>query len=209
MVGGCSRVGHVSRRRGLRVGLGAGGRARSSRWRSRCDPTSQRDARSARSTSRLIAVAARVSRATGADAGEWIRSIDPHAIAVRTQPVAAAALTPPNLPWIPITIAPHDTLAAAGILLSSIVMFWTCRRVCEQGGTGRSCEPSPSSASSPRSPRSCSAHRRIDLLYGVWRPQDTGARPYGPFVNRNHLATWIIMACPLAFGYLLARAPPQ
>jgi putative inorganic carbon (HCO3(-)) transporter len=41
----------------------------------------------------------------------------------------------------------------------------------------------------------------------VWRPLDTGARPYGPFVNRNHLATWIIMACPLAFGYLLARAP--
>ena len=45
------------------------------------------------------------------------------------------------------------------------------------------------------------------MLYGVWRPLDTGARPYGPFVNRNHMATWIIMACPLAFGYLLARAP--
>ena len=49
--------------------------------------------------------------------------------------------------------------------------------------------------------------QRIDMLYGVWRPLDTGARPYGPFVNRNHMATWIIMACPLAFGYLLARAP--
>ena len=31
--------------------------------------------------------------------------------------------------------------------------------------------------------------------------------PYGPFVNRNHFATWMIMACPLVFGYLLARAP--
>jgi O-antigen ligase len=46
-----------------------------------------------------------------------------------------------------------------------------------------------------------------DLLYGIWRPLDAGARPYGPFVNRNHFATWAVMACPLVFGYLLARAP--
>ena len=46
-----------------------------------------------------------------------------------------------------------------------------------------------------------------DLLYGIWRPLDAGARPYGPFVNRNHFATWVVMACPLVFGYLLARAP--
>ena len=45
------------------------------------------------------------------------------------------------------------------------------------------------------------------LLYGYWQPRDAGARPYGPFVNRNHFATWMIMACPLVFGYLLARAP--
>jgi O-antigen ligase len=47
------------------------------------------------------------------------------------------------------------------------------------------------------------------MLYGVWQPLDPGARPYGPFVNRNHFATWLVMACPLTFGYLLARAPER
>jgi O-antigen ligase len=46
------------------------------------------------------------------------------------------------------------------------------------------------------------------LLYGYWAPRDAGARPYGPFVNRNHFATWLMMACPVVFGYLLACAPP-
>src|SRR5205807_4591667 len=31
------------------------------------------------------------------------------------------------------------------------------------------------------------------------------ARPYGPFVNRNDLACWIVMAVPLTMGYGAAR----
>ena len=138
---------------------------------------------------------------------ELIRSIDPHAIAIRGALWLPPALTAPELPWIPITIAPHDTLAAAGILLSGIVMFWTCRRVCEQGGTGRLVRAIAFIGLIASVAAIVQRAQRIDLLYGVWRPLDTGARPYGPFVNRNHMATWIIMACPLAFGYLLARAP--
>jgi O-antigen ligase len=136
-----------------------------------------------------------------------IRSIDPHAIAVRLALWLPPVLTAPDIPWIPITIAPHDTLAAAGILLSAIIMFWTCRRVCEQGGTGRLVRAVAFIGLIASVAAIAQRAQRIDLLYGVWQPLDTGARPYGPFVNRNHMATWIIMACPLAFGYLLARAP--
>ena len=39
------------------------------------------------------------------------------------------------------------------------------------------------------------------LIYGFWRPQFTGA-VFGPFVNRNHFAAWMIMAAPLAIAYL-------
>ena len=42
-------------------------------------------------------------------------------------------------------------------------------------------------------------------IYGFWTPLDTGALPYGPFVNRNHCATWLLMGIPLCFGYLMAR----
>jgi O-antigen ligase len=138
---------------------------------------------------------------------EWIRRIDPHAISVRTSLWLPPPLTPPNLPWIPISIAPYDTLAAAGILLSSIVMFWTCRRACEDGNTGSIVRAVAFIGLAASIAAVAQRAQRIDLLYGVWRPQDTGARPYGPFVNRNHLATWVIMACPLVVGYLLARAP--
>jgi hypothetical protein len=140
---------------------------------------------------------------------ELLRTFDPHAIAVRNALWLPPALTPSTNPWIPISIAPNDTLAAAGIFLSAVIMFWTCRRVCEEGGTGRIVRAIAFIGIIASVAAIMQRAQRIDMLYGVWRPLDTGARPYGPFVNRNHLATWIIMACPLAYGYLLARAPRQ
>lgn len=138
---------------------------------------------------------------------ELIRALDPQAIAVRTTLWLPPLLTGSDLPWIPISIAPADTLAAGGIFLSAIIMFWTCRRVCEEGGTGRMVRAIAFIGLIASIAAIVQRAQRFDMLYGVWRPLDTGARPYGPFVNRNHMATWIIMACPLVFGYLLARAP--
>ena len=43
------------------------------------------------------------------------------------------------------------------------------------------------------------------LLYWTWRPISAGASPYGPFVNRNALASWLAMAVPLVIGYAIAR----
>jgi hypothetical protein len=136
-----------------------------------------------------------------------IEAIDPQAIAVRTALWLPPLLTARDVPAIPITIAPFDTIAASGILLSSVLMFWTCRRVCEQGGTGRMVRAIAAIGIAASIAAIAQRAHSIDLLYGVWRPLDAGARPYGAFVNRNHFATWVIMACPLTFGYLLARAP--
>src|SRR6202008_1460794 len=68
---------------------------------------------------------------------EWIRLIDPNAIKVRAALWLPPLLEPSNLPWIPPSFFPADTVEAAGILFSSIMMFWISRRVCERGGTGR------------------------------------------------------------------------
>jgi O-antigen ligase len=38
------------------------------------------------------------------------------------------------------------------------------------------------------------------LVYGFWRPYDAGARPLGPFINRNHAGTWSVLALMLCFG---------
>ena len=45
------------------------------------------------------------------------------------------------------------------------------------------------------------------LVYGLWRPADLASNilPWGPFINRNDFAAWLVMAIPLTVGYLLMR----
>jgi hypothetical protein len=40
-------------------------------------------------------------------------------------------------------------------------------------------------------------------LYGVWTPIEQGD-PFGPFVNRNHFAGWMLMVLPITLGLLAA-----
>jgi O-antigen ligase len=39
-------------------------------------------------------------------------------------------------------------------------------------------------------------------LYWVWTPINTAGNAFGPFVNRNHFAGWMLMAAALTAGYL-------
>jgi O-antigen ligase len=39
-------------------------------------------------------------------------------------------------------------------------------------------------------------------IYGFWSPLQSGASPFGPFVNRNHFAGWMLMGLPLTIGLL-------
>ena len=52
----------------------------------------------------------------------------------------------------------------------------------------------------------------VDKPYGFWEPIDADAFfPFGPFVNRNHFAGWMLLALPLSlghFGALVARGMP-
>ena len=41
------------------------------------------------------------------------------------------------------------------------------------------------------------------LVYGFWKPKYE-TRPFGPFVNPNHFAGWMLMALPLALGGVAA-----
>ena len=50
-----------------------------------------------------------------------------------------------------------------------------------------------------------------DLIYGLWPPitRASHPEPLGPFVNRNDIATWLILGCPIVFGYAIARLESQ
>jgi hypothetical protein len=51
----------------------------------------------------------------------------------------------------------------------------------------------------------------VGKIYGFWTPQagptlhTAGGGPFGPFVNRNHFAGWMLMTLPLAVSYLAAQ----
>lgn len=40
-------------------------------------------------------------------------------------------------------------------------------------------------------------------IYGIWT-SEMGGTPFGPFVNRNHFAGWMLLAIPLSLGLLCA-----
>jgi O-antigen ligase len=44
---------------------------------------------------------------------------------------------------------------------------------------------------------------RLHEIYGFWKPLQ-GGDPFGPFVNHNHFAGWMLMAIPVGLGYLCA-----
>jgi len=46
------------------------------------------------------------------------------------------------------------------------------------------------------------ANRNTKVL-GFWEPT-TSAAPFGPFINRNHYAGWMLMSVPLGIGYLIS-----
>ena len=49
------------------------------------------------------------------------------------------------------------------------------------------------------------------LIYGFWRPVRPGT-PFGPYINRNHFAGWMVMALPLVMGYscgVVAKLAPS
>lgn len=59
--------------------------------------------------------------------------------------------------------------------------------------------------------RAASGSDGTTLVYGFWKPNAPG-NIFGPFINRNHFAGWMLMAAPLAFGYalgLLDRGRPK
>ncbi len=43
-------------------------------------------------------------------------------------------------------------------------------------------------------------------IYGFWRPMNLLTTPFGPFVNKNHFAGWMLMGLPLALGLALGWA---
>jgi hypothetical protein len=122
--------------------------------------------------------------------------------------------------WHPVSISPGDTAVAAGFLAT----MWLFA-LALAGELGRS-QPAPSRASRrarqaiPLSTLArnivvlaaavaavalCQAATFNGRIYWFWMPEGGSTNIFGPFVNRNHFAGWMVLATCLAGGYLGAQ----
>lgn len=130
-----------------------------------------------------------------------VNAISPHAVAVRQ----TLALLPATSTWMPFSIDEHSTLWAGAIVLGTIALFFSARLIVTSGGlrhTVRGISALGFVFSALALAQAATAGR---FIYWRFRTDYEGPLPFGPFVNRNHFATWIIMAAPLCLGYLMAR----
>jgi O-antigen ligase len=105
----------------------------------------------------------------------------------------------------PVSVDPGATLLALVAAASIVLLFWSVRAMFERGAL-RATVRSLAWIGLVVSPLAMLHHMLpLPLLDLSWGPTARGLRPFGPFVNRNDFAGWLIMAIPLVLGYGMAR----
>ena len=114
--------------------------------------------------------------------------------------VRAVALQADSPPLVPLTLRYGATGHALVAFYCTIVTFWIARTLFSRGGLRRTV--TGISAIAIVFVLVAVAQHAADptLAYGFWQPYDAGARPLGPFVNRNHGGTWSVIAVMLCLG---------
>ena len=106
---------------------------------------------------------------------------------------------------LPLSVDLASTVWALGVGGGAIVVFVISRQVFADGGVRLAARGIASvglALAAVSLAQDATAH---GLMYWRWKPLSEGAPPFGPFVNRNHFATWVVMAVPVCLGYLLAH----
>jgi O-antigen ligase len=136
----------------------------------------------------------------------------PAALVARLSPARAARspMVPAQAPWLDdrLTSLSIDLPASAfaiALTAAAFLVFWSARHVLLQGGLRHLLRGIAWVGLAVSILAILFKATSADTIYGFWQAETAGARPFGPFLNRNHFATWLIMAIPLTVGYLLAH----
>jgi O-antigen ligase len=108
--------------------------------------------------------------------------------------------------FLPLTLDGAATAHAWLVLFSIVATFWIARAIFARGGI-RTFATILAWGAIVLAVVAFAQHAAgTPLVYGFWRPRDAGARPLGPFINRNHFGTWAIMAICVCGGFLQWRS---
>jgi O-antigen ligase len=116
----------------------------------------------------------------------------------------AEPLLVPLAAWRPVSVSPPDTLRGLAFLAAFSLLYvavfremaenaWRRRLMLTVVATGVALTLVAFVQAVSPEPR---------MVYGLWRPQWDWA-VFGPYVNRNHFAGYLVMAAPLAIGFAL------
>jgi O-antigen ligase len=129
--------------------------------------------------------------------------LSPHAADVR----ATLQFSPfVDASWPRLSVDPSKTADALVIVILAILSFWTARGVFNFGGSTRQfCRLLAIVGAAAALSAVVFRAAAPGLINGVLRPDARSANPFGAFVNRNHLAGWLLMIAGPVCGYLIAH----
>ena len=107
---------------------------------------------------------------------------------------------------LPLSIDLTDSTTALALFAGAMLIFITARQLFDAGGVRTIARGTAAIGLALAAIAIAQDATGNGLMYWRWTPTFERTDPFGPFVNRNHYATWAIVAVPLCLGYLMAHA---
>lgn len=107
--------------------------------------------------------------------------------------------------WRPLSIRPAATRDALALLAAAALVFWTAREAYASAGRRRLVIALAWMSAVVALVALVQHVTAPKTIYWLWIPRDPRAAPWGPFVNPNHLAGWLVMGLSLLGAYLDQR----
>jgi len=130
-----------------------------------------------------------------------VAAISPHAAALvsRLSPAFAAGLQP----FHAVSVWPRDTWTALALFASFALLCTGAAALFSLSGSRRFVELLSGFGALLALIGFVQKSLSNRYLYGFWE-LEPGRNPFGPFVNRNHFAGWMVMALPLTLALFVA-----
>ena len=147
----------------------------------------------------------------GLVAGAWLQLLPlPESLLARISPqtlpvMDAVRLVARETTLTGVSVEPSSTVWASGILTANVLLFLAVRALLGGGGVRWSIRTIAWLGVMFSTLGLAQAASGSGAVYWWWEPFGEGAEPFGTFINRNHFATWVIMATPACVGYAVAR----
>jgi O-antigen ligase len=107
--------------------------------------------------------------------------------------------------WAPLSLVPGAWLRGGATLFAGVLCFWLSREAARERGVRLLARAIAWMGMGASGLAIVQPALLPGGMYGFWKPQSPMAHPAGPIVSRNHFASWLILALPVAMGYLCAH----